>query len=123
MQQSEFEKQVQQKMEELKLSPADAVWEKVAAGLPAEKKPRRWVFFILFFAGLLTASLLLWNKFDTANKQVAVNDKTVKENDLQNNTAQNKEKKEIPVAKEIIAKKNNNDVIKIKPGSSNDYTK
>jgi Outer membrane protein beta-barrel domain len=119
MQQSEFEKQVQQKMEELKLSPADAVWEKVEAGLPAEKKPRRRIFFILLLAGLLTASLLLWNKFDTANKQVAANDTAVKENVLQNNTAQNKDKKETPSGTEIIARQNSNDAIKIKPGSSN----
>jgi hypothetical protein len=121
MQQSDFEKQVQQKMEELKLSPADAVWEKVAAGLPAERKPRRWIFFILLFAGLLTASLLPWNKFDTANKQVAVNDKAVKENDLQNNTAQNKDRKETPVAAKIITAQNNNDGIKIKSGNSSSY--
>ncbi len=49
MQNSEFEKRVQQKMEELKLTPTDAVWEKVAAGLPPEKKPRRWIIFFLLF--------------------------------------------------------------------------
>jgi Outer membrane protein beta-barrel domain len=119
MQQSEFEKQVQQKMEELKLSPADAVWEKVEAGLPAEKKPRHWVFFILLFAGLLTGSLLLWNKFDKGDKHFVANDTAVKENILQNNTAQNKDKKEIPAAAGITAAQNNNDGIKIKSGSSN----
>jgi hypothetical protein len=119
MQQSEFEKQVQQKMEELKLSPADAVWEKVEAGLPAEKKPRRWVFFILLITGLLTASLLLWNKFDKANKQVAVNEMAVKENVLQNNTAQNKVKKETQAVAQIITGQNKNDDIKIKSGGSN----
>jgi Outer membrane protein beta-barrel domain len=124
MQQSEFEKQVQQKMEGLKLSPANAVWEKVAAGLPAEKKPRRWIFFILLFAGLLTGSFLLWNKFDREDKQVVTNDTAVKENVLQNNTAQNKDKKEIPpVAAAIITGQNNNDGIKIKTGGNNDDKK
>ena len=63
MQNSEFEKNVQQKMEELKLAPADAVWKKIAARLPEEKKGRRWIIFILLFAVLATGSIIFLNKF------------------------------------------------------------
>ena len=49
MQNREFEKNVQQKMEELQFTPADAVWDKVEASLPEEKK-RRWIIYILLFA-------------------------------------------------------------------------
>jgi Outer membrane protein beta-barrel domain len=113
MQQSEFEKQVQQKMEELKLSPADAVWGKVEAGLPVEKRPRRRVFFILLLAGLLTGSLLLWNNFNGGDKKLVENDRAVKESILKN-----KVEKEKPPATEIITAQNNNDGIKIKSGNS-----
>ncbi len=119
MQQSEFEKQVQQKMEELKLLPADAVWQKVEAGLPAEKKPRRWVFFILLFAALLTGSALLWDKFNTNDKEVAENNVAAKENIVQNNTAQNKQEKEKLIADELTANEKNNNGSKIEYGTNN----
>jgi Outer membrane protein beta-barrel domain len=115
MQQSEFEKQVHQKMEELKLSPADAVWQKVAAGLPAEKKPRRWVFIVLLFAGLLTGSALLWNKFNANDKEVAENNVAAKDNILQNNTAENKEE-EKAFTDELTANEKNKNSSKIKSG-------
>ena len=58
MQNKEFEKQVRQKMEELKLFPSSGVWNKVEASLPKEKK-RRWALFFLLFASISMASLLL----------------------------------------------------------------
>jgi Outer membrane protein beta-barrel domain len=118
MQQSEFEKKVQQKMGELKLSPTAAVWTKLAAGLPAEKKPRHWVFFMLLFAGLLTASLLLWNKYNTGAKKMVENDIAAKENGLQNNISQKNEENKKPVADGVIANQNNNDGIKTAAGTS-----
>lgn len=60
MQNSEFEKSVQASMEALRLQPADAVWEQVEASLPPEKKPRRFLFFVLL-AALLAGSLFVWN--------------------------------------------------------------
>jgi hypothetical protein len=60
MQNREFENKVQGKMEELKLTPSDAVWDKVEASLPKEKK-RRWVIFILLFTVLMTGGLFVWN--------------------------------------------------------------
>ncbi|MFN8251804.1 MAG: hypothetical protein U0V75_07965 [Ferruginibacter sp.] len=60
MQNSEFEKSVQASMGSLRLSPSDAVWEQVEASLPPEKKPRRFLFFLLL-AALLAGSLFVWN--------------------------------------------------------------
>ncbi len=51
MQENEFEKRVQQQMEEFRLRPSDAVWEKVEEEL-RKKKKRRVVFFIFLLAGL-----------------------------------------------------------------------
>lgn len=68
MQNSEFEKQVQEKMEELKLTPADAVWDKVEAALPEEKK-RRWIIFLLFFIVAAGGAFIWWNNTShTGNK-------------------------------------------------------
>ncbi len=65
MQNSKFEKQVQQKMDELKLMPSTGVWSKVEAALPKERK-RRWVLFFLLFAAISTAALLWLNKDNNA---------------------------------------------------------
>ena len=70
MQNSEFEKNIQQKMEELKLAPADAVWQKVEAELPKEKK-RRWIVFLLLFAGLAAGSFLFMNQYKSGDKKAA----------------------------------------------------
>lgn len=62
MHNSEFEKSVQEKMDALKLAPGDAVWEKVEAALPAERKPRRFLFFLLA-AALLLSLFFAWNVY------------------------------------------------------------
>ena len=72
---SDFEKQMQQKMEELRFTPDDAVWEKVEAGLPKKKKNRRFVFFILPLLALFCGSVLLWNHF-TPSEKIANNKPT-----------------------------------------------
>ncbi|MES2649016.1 MAG: outer membrane beta-barrel protein [Bacteroidota bacterium] len=51
---SDFEKEVQHKMEELKFTPADAVWDNIEASLPQTRR-RRLVFFWLLL-GLLAGS-------------------------------------------------------------------
>lgn len=71
MQNSEFEKQVQEKMEELKFTPADAVWDKVEAALPEEKK-RRWIIFLLFFIVAAGGALLWWNNSYKAGKKITI---------------------------------------------------
>jgi len=47
--QNEFEKQVQQKMEELKLVPSDPVWQKVEMQIRKKKDRRRAIFWIPIF--------------------------------------------------------------------------
>lgn len=71
MQNSEFEKQVQEKMEELKLTPADAVWDKVEAALPEEKK-RRWIIFLLFFIVAAGGAFIWWNNTNHAGNKTSV---------------------------------------------------
>ena len=46
MQENEFEKQVQQKMEELKLVPSAAVWQKIEPQIKKEKR-RRWILILI----------------------------------------------------------------------------
>lgn len=57
--QNEFEKQVQQKMEELKLVPSDPVWQKVEMQI-RRKKDRRRLIFWLPVLGLLLAGGGFW---------------------------------------------------------------
>ena len=71
MQNSEFEKNVQQKMEELKLTPADAVWQKVEAELPQEKKSRRWMIWFLLFAVLTAGSFYFFQHKIKKNSIIA----------------------------------------------------
>jgi hypothetical protein len=80
MQNREFENKVQGKMDELKLTPTDAVWDKVEASLPKEKK-RRWVIFILLFAVFMISGFFIWNVFN----KPAVNN-TAKEISAENET-------------------------------------
>jgi hypothetical protein len=53
MPENDFEKRVQQKMEELKLQPAEPVWKKIEETIREKKRKRRVLFFIPLFAGLL----------------------------------------------------------------------
>ena len=60
MRENEFEKEVQQKMEELKLTPSDAVWSKVSVTLTKQKKRRKiLVLFFVFLGFLLIGTMLL----------------------------------------------------------------
>jgi hypothetical protein len=72
MEENRFEKQVQAKMEELRLVPSDAVWAKVDKEINKKKKRSRSFFWFFLFAVLLlavTGSFLLWEK---ENPPVAV---------------------------------------------------
>ena len=62
MEENKFERQVQQKMDELKINPSDSVWENVKSGIE-KRKNRKWAFLILFFlfALLLTGGYWLYN--------------------------------------------------------------
>ena len=68
MQENEFEKQVQQKMEELQLHPSESVWQHIAAHI-TKKKQRRvvWIFFLLLLA-LLFAGYWLMDPLNNSNQ-------------------------------------------------------
>jgi len=85
--QNSFEKNVQQKMEELRLMPSVTVWERIEVEIKEEKKKRRIIFWFLFAGLLLGGGAWLYkssnNKANPVNKQVAgephsvsVNEKT-----------------------------------------------
>ena len=72
MEENKFERQVQQKMDELKIHPSDSVWAKIEARLD-KKRPSRRAFWLLLFAGiLLSAGYFLWN----SNRYSNVSDQT-----------------------------------------------
>jgi hypothetical protein len=62
---NEFEKKLQQRMEELKLAPSDEVWKEVEHRIRKEKKKRRAFFWLpllfLILGGGLAATILLTN--------------------------------------------------------------
>lgn len=64
MQENNFEKRVQQQMEELRFRPSEAVWEKVEEEI-RKKRKRRVVFFIFLLAGL---SLIGYSGYFLFNK-------------------------------------------------------
>ncbi|WP_121354432.1 TonB-dependent receptor [Flavisolibacter nicotianae] len=55
--QGSFEKKVQEKMEELQLSPSAPVWEKIELQVRPEKKRRRILFWLLFPTALLAGGM------------------------------------------------------------------
>ena len=68
---SEFENKVQQQMEELNIHPAADLWDKIEARLEPEKKPRRWLFFLLLFVLVIGVSLLVWDFSRPAQSRIA----------------------------------------------------
>ena len=62
MEENKFEKQVQQKMDELKIQPSESVWKKIEVRIE-KRKDRKWGLIILFlFTGLvLSGGYWLWN--------------------------------------------------------------
>jgi hypothetical protein len=72
MQNSEFEKQVQNKMEQLLLQPNDALWSRVEAQLPKEKKPRRWLILLIFCTVLIGSGIIMYNLYNSSNKNELV---------------------------------------------------
>lgn len=68
-----FEKQVQQKLDELKIPPADSVWSAVEAQIRKGRRRRRGVIFFLLFL-LLTGAVsyfILENTLSSTNNSVA----------------------------------------------------
>lgn len=76
----DFEKQVQQKMEQLKLRPSDAVWTKVDKRIRKERRRRRVVLWLPLFllcvvaGGYFISETQSDNKFTASEKNSTLND-------------------------------------------------
>ena len=73
MRENEFEKQVQQKMGDLDLSPSDAVWTAVERRIRKEKKRRFifwWPLFFLLRGGGIAAGIIWTNKKEKNKKNL-----------------------------------------------------
>lgn len=70
MQENEFEKQVQQKMDELKLHPSETVWPKIESQIKKEKR-RRWgvIIFVVIIIAALYGVYLQLNKSQSYTSQ------------------------------------------------------
>ncbi len=72
MQENKFEKQVQQKLDELKLDPSDVVWQNIYAKIRKEKRRRGvFIFPILFFVFLCGGTWLWFLNNQTKEQQLA----------------------------------------------------
>jgi Outer membrane protein beta-barrel domain len=63
---SEFEKQVQEKMEGLKMAPSDELWSRIEKELPVKPRRKKYVLLLLL---LLAGSILVWVLSSVYNKQ------------------------------------------------------
>ncbi len=72
MQKADFEKNVQQKMQELRFQPSQEVWKRVEAGIATERRRRPVVFWFLF-AGLLLAGGSFYFISTRSNKNIVGN--------------------------------------------------
>jgi len=80
---NEFEKQVQQKMEELKLVPSEPVWQKVEEQIRKKKDRRKFILWIPFLALLLGGGF--WIVMEQYSNKVVShngNNETQKENSI-----------------------------------------
>jgi hypothetical protein len=81
MEQNNFEKNVRQKLEELKIPPSDAVWANVEKQLGKKEKDKKVILLFLFsILFLLVASYWLWNssKNNASHNQVTQSQKDSK---------------------------------------------
>jgi len=79
--QNEFEKQVQQKMEELKLVPSAPVWQKVEMQIRQKRDRRRLILWIPLLALLLGGGL--WFGIDQYSNDVRNNEKDIESTNVQ----------------------------------------
>lgn len=59
MQENEFEKKLQQKMDKLQVQPTEEVWQRIEAQVATKKRKRRGVIFFFILSGLIITGLLL----------------------------------------------------------------
>lgn len=77
MEPNKFERQVQQKLEEFKIPPAEEVWSKVEKGINRKRKDRRLLLLVAFLIFLLSAGFWYFNAQKNTsilmNKQIVHN--------------------------------------------------
>lgn len=125
MQENEFEKKVQQKLDTLQVQPAIEVWQQVKKQLEEKKRKKRAAIFFLLASMLIITGLLLMNRSDVFNsgkRNVPVANKELApaENDDNKQTGKNEKPvndavsvtKDLPV-KIAPAGSNNNDITNI----------
>ncbi len=88
MEENKFEKQVQQKMDELKIQPSEAVWQKIELQIE-KKKDRRWGLIVLFLCVviLLSGSYWLWNAGQQKKLENAISAKSKLEKNSNSSSA------------------------------------
>lgn len=95
MEQNNFEKNVRQKLEELKIPPSDAVWANVEKQLGKKEKDKKVILLFLFsILFLLGASYWLWNSSknnSSQNRQVTQSQKDSKATYLSGRQANNED--------------------------------
>lgn len=70
MQDHEFEKQVHQKMEEIKILPSDAVWKEVEKRLHTKSESRRWIWFLFLLFTLSIGGYLIHTHNPASNESL-----------------------------------------------------
>ncbi len=100
MQKSEFEKQVKQKMDELKIHPSESVWKNIELSISEDKRRKSvWISFVLLIC-LLGGGYFFWNS--NGNLKMNCPEKNLVIYKLKDTN--NKEKK---ILKESIVEKEN----------------
>lgn len=120
MPENSFEKNVQQRMDELKLQPAETVWGKVYEKIRKEKKRRRFIVWFFLFAFLLLGGGGWWLINDNNNRLLTnQNNLPIEAKEHVDKTAFDNQKNEIPNAGKqeefeglTGAEKNKNETVK-----------
>jgi hypothetical protein len=121
MEENKFEKQVQQKMDELKIPPSESVWQKIEMRIEKRKPRRRILFFILplFF---LLGGYWIYNAYHSTSKGY-LRDKNILRSDSKESEVKNvnesTSKNVNPVNTALVKQKVNNDVTVMTTSNSN----
>ena len=76
MEENSFEKQVQQKMDELKIQPSDSVWGKIEAQIEKKKSPKTGVIiFLLFFLIIIFGGYFFFTLKEKSSSQHIASEK------------------------------------------------
>jgi hypothetical protein len=106
MQANEFEKQVQQKMDELSFTPSAPVWQNVEKEIRRKKQKRRMLLWLPIFALLLTGGIV-WLSLSTEKEKsdVEFNTAGIQNSELNNQPSVTEESKERTLKEENTSPK------------------